>query len=71
MLGFIVISALLVGWFFGRMEATACRQRAAFADAEVRRHVAEVERLTRELDEARRRAPTTVGFDDNLGGVVR
>lgn len=46
MLGFIVISALLVGWFFGRMEATACRT--------------EVERLTRELEEAQRE-PTTVG----------
>lgn len=70
MLGFIVISALLVGWFFGRMEATACRQRAAFADAEVKRHATEVERLTCELEEARKR-PTTVGFDDNLGGVAR
>lgn len=71
MLGFIVISALLVGWFFGRMEATACRQRAAFADAEVKRHAAEVERLTRELAQQKREPdPTTVSWNDD-GGIAQ
>jgi hypothetical protein len=43
---------LFIGLAFGRMEATACRQRVAYIEEMIKRRDETIERLTRELDEA-------------------
>ncbi len=71
--GIIVLTAAvsgLLGYVFGCWEATACRQRAAFAEAKTEAAMERITQLTAELEDARKRQPTTVGFDDSLGGVA-
>jgi hypothetical protein len=49
----LCVLALFVGHAFGRMEATACRQRATYMEDLIEQRNDTIERLTRELDEAR------------------
>jgi hypothetical protein len=54
----LCLGMLLIGHAFGRMDATACRQRVAYMEDLIIRRDETIAQLTRELDEARADEPT-------------